>query len=198
MVLASQQGWKRCGKCGHMVERSSGCNHMHCAGCGHHFCYRCGGDFDRARYQCLNEGCGIFQEEDGRPGEQTVAGRLGFHAGLLGMMRGMEAWRRAGPPELTEERRAVLARMTDMERPYLDLERNMRRTHTLAILMLPAWHREMLQNLRCPYCRQTTSRFTSLERHIRLNCRSPVFACCARIFIDAEEMNVHVHHRHRH
>eukprot|EP00882_Tetradesmus_deserticola_P013925 GHRQ01014792.1.p2 GENE.GHRQ01014792.1~~GHRQ01014792.1.p2 ORF type:complete len:168 (+),score=34.79 GHRQ01014792.1:803-1306(+) len=41
--MAQQQAWKRCpaAGCGHVVERSEGCNHMRCR-CGVDFCYACG------------------------------------------------------------------------------------------------------------------------------------------------------------
>ncbi|CEI41448.1 hypothetical protein FVEN_g12727 [Fusarium venenatum] len=43
LQLAESTGWKRCGKCGHLIEKSAGCNHMICL-CGHDFCYNCGKD----------------------------------------------------------------------------------------------------------------------------------------------------------
>jgi hypothetical protein len=41
--MAQQQLWKRypAAGCGHIVERSEGCNHMRCR-CGVDFCYACG------------------------------------------------------------------------------------------------------------------------------------------------------------
>ncbi|WIA13220.1 hypothetical protein OEZ85_006812 [Tetradesmus obliquus] len=41
--MAQQQAWKRCpaAGCGHVVERTEGCNHMRCR-CGVDFCYACG------------------------------------------------------------------------------------------------------------------------------------------------------------
>ncbi|CAN6871229.1 unnamed protein product [Brassica oleracea] len=39
--LANLSGWRQCGKCNHMVERSGGCGHMTCR-CGYNFCYDCG------------------------------------------------------------------------------------------------------------------------------------------------------------
>ncbi|KAG8667668.1 hypothetical protein FPOAC1_012501 [Fusarium poae] len=41
LELAERTGWKRCGKCGHLIEKSVGCNHMICL-CGNDFCYNCG------------------------------------------------------------------------------------------------------------------------------------------------------------
>ncbi|KAH7179283.1 uncharacterized protein B0J16DRAFT_387116 [Fusarium flagelliforme] len=40
--LEEKRGWKRCVKCGHLIELTLGCNHMVCS-CGHEFCYVCGG-----------------------------------------------------------------------------------------------------------------------------------------------------------
>lgn len=44
--IARSKLWKRCPArgCGHMVERSEGCNHMHCI-CGCSFCYGCGAPY---------------------------------------------------------------------------------------------------------------------------------------------------------
>ena len=41
--MARDKSWKRCpaSGCGHLVERTEGCNHMHCR-CGCDFCYQCG------------------------------------------------------------------------------------------------------------------------------------------------------------
>ncbi|KEF55656.1 uncharacterized protein A1O9_08406, partial [Exophiala aquamarina CBS 119918] len=39
--LVKEGNWQFCPQCGHLVERTVGCNHMSCV-CGAHFCYRCG------------------------------------------------------------------------------------------------------------------------------------------------------------
>ncbi|KAF5653136.1 e3 ubiquitin ligase ARI10 [Fusarium sp. NRRL 25303] len=41
LELAEGEGWKRCSRCGHLIERSDGCPLMTCP-CGHEFCYSCG------------------------------------------------------------------------------------------------------------------------------------------------------------
>lgn len=38
--LAKNQRYARCGNCQHYVERTTGCNNIHCR-CGHQFCYAC-------------------------------------------------------------------------------------------------------------------------------------------------------------
>jgi hypothetical protein len=50
--LAQSKNWKRCPKCGHMVERTEGCNHMQCR-CRTQFCYGCGGRFQKGTGRCL-------------------------------------------------------------------------------------------------------------------------------------------------
>ncbi|KAL2159252.1 hypothetical protein VTH06DRAFT_2687 [Thermothelomyces fergusii] len=40
-MVAKEMGWKRCPSCKRCVEKTEGCNHIHCI-CGCHFCYRCG------------------------------------------------------------------------------------------------------------------------------------------------------------
>ncbi|XP_023640775.1 LOW QUALITY PROTEIN: ATP-dependent RNA helicase DEAH12, chloroplastic [Capsella rubella] len=39
--LANNNMWRQCVKCRHLIELSSGCNHMTCR-CGYEFCYQCG------------------------------------------------------------------------------------------------------------------------------------------------------------
>eukprot|EP00775_Hariotina_reticulata_P005403 gene5403-biopygen7207 len=41
MRLAEQQGWQQCPGCSFLVERTQGCNYVHCR-CGVGFCYVCG------------------------------------------------------------------------------------------------------------------------------------------------------------
>lgn len=42
--LMQKKGWKPCPHCGHMVERTEGCDHMTCD-CGQDFCYACGAKY---------------------------------------------------------------------------------------------------------------------------------------------------------
>ncbi|RFN50379.1 ibr finger domain protein [Fusarium flagelliforme] len=42
--LGERQGWRKCDKCNHLIQRSTGCNHMTCR-CKHQFCYRCGAEW---------------------------------------------------------------------------------------------------------------------------------------------------------
>jgi len=56
MELAQKERWRRCPKCGAMVELKHGCNHITCT-CKHHFCYGCGADFEHkdGKYACTNK-----------------------------------------------------------------------------------------------------------------------------------------------
>ncbi|KAK7935701.1 ATP-dependent RNA helicase-like protein [Apiospora marii] len=40
-AFARQQGWAECSRCGRIIERIHGCNHMTCP-CSYQFCYACG------------------------------------------------------------------------------------------------------------------------------------------------------------
>ena len=51
-AMIKENHWQFCPKCGHLVERMHGCNHMRCV-CGANFCYRCG------LQKC---DCGVFQD----------------------------------------------------------------------------------------------------------------------------------------
>ncbi|SLM33340.1 Zinc finger, C6HC-type [Lasallia pustulata] len=42
--------WRRC-KCGRVIERDDGCNHMTCALCGAEWCYGCGYSWSRSGWQ---------------------------------------------------------------------------------------------------------------------------------------------------
>ena len=55
-ALIEKGKWKFCPACGHLLDRSSGCNHMTCP-CGAEFCYRCGLMWENQRAAC---DCGLF------------------------------------------------------------------------------------------------------------------------------------------
>ncbi|KAL0050976.1 hypothetical protein WJX82_011428 [Trebouxia sp. C0006] len=57
LSLATQQGWKRCPSCRHVIERQTGCNHMTCR-CGTQLCYACGTGYVRGQKQCK---CELFE-----------------------------------------------------------------------------------------------------------------------------------------
>ncbi|KAL2866842.1 Rcat domain-containing protein [Aspergillus lucknowensis] len=42
LALAKRRGWKRCYRCGALVEKVDGCDHVTCR-CGAEICYTCGG-----------------------------------------------------------------------------------------------------------------------------------------------------------
>lgn len=41
---------QRCPKCKIFIQRTTGCDHMHCARCKTHFCYRCGDRFRQLKF----------------------------------------------------------------------------------------------------------------------------------------------------
>lgn len=51
LKYASKKGCVRCPSCRTIVERSAGCNHMHCP-CGAHFCYTCGTAYIGSTRRC--------------------------------------------------------------------------------------------------------------------------------------------------
>lgn len=190
MQLAEEFGWKRCGNCGSMVERLEGCNHIQCTNCSHHFCYRCGGDFDLASYRCRNEQCGIYQDRTQTLARQHVAGAVRRLMLYL------------APPPLTDARRAFLQQRAATSRTTIDLALLVQGARVWA--PLPTWQREMVERYRCPFCPYFIgpkdpfgNHLGALQTHIRRHCRSPVWACCAKLFLTAEEMDVHVRDRHQ-
>ncbi|MCJ1444158.1 MAG: hypothetical protein MMC23_004659 [Stictis urceolatum] len=62
--LARESGWKSCPKCGHLIERESGCNEIICR-YGAKVCYRCGGIFDICSCPVIEFfGDDYFEDED--------------------------------------------------------------------------------------------------------------------------------------
>ncbi|KAI3883800.1 hypothetical protein MKW92_006156 [Papaver armeniacum] len=58
--LASQQLWRQCVKCNHMIELAEGCYHMTCR-CGFEFCYTCGAEWKNKRATC---NCPLWDEDN--------------------------------------------------------------------------------------------------------------------------------------
>nr|XP_043613158.1 uncharacterized protein LOC122585124 [Erigeron canadensis]XP_043613159.1 uncharacterized protein LOC122585124 [Erigeron canadensis] len=56
--LAAKNLWRQCIKCNHMIELTTGCNHMTCR-CGCEFCYSCGAEWKNKKATC---GCPIWDE----------------------------------------------------------------------------------------------------------------------------------------
>eukprot|EP00747_Dinoflagellata_sp_TGD_P060500 gnl/TRDRNA2_/TRDRNA2_152052_c0_seq1.p1 gnl/TRDRNA2_/TRDRNA2_152052_c0~~gnl/TRDRNA2_/TRDRNA2_152052_c0_seq1.p1 ORF type:complete len:1121 (-),score=133.60 gnl/TRDRNA2_/TRDRNA2_152052_c0_seq1:131-3274(-) len=185
MQLAEELGWRRCSNCGTMVERLDGCNHIECSTCGHHFCYRCGGPFDRERLRCLDSHCGLYQARTARAIQPESLGVFSFVR---------DAFRRARPVPLTDERRGFLRQWARTSRPQVDL--SLLDSGAIMWAVLPEWQRSMLREFRCPYCRVRGSSLASLEMHLREMCRQDVWTCCGRLFSSADEMEIHISDRH--
>ncbi|MCL7030642.1 hypothetical protein MKW94_030334 [Papaver nudicaule] len=58
--LASQQLWRQCVKCNHMIELTEGCYHMTCR-CGFEFCYTCGAEWKKKKATC---DCPLWDEDN--------------------------------------------------------------------------------------------------------------------------------------
>ncbi|PIN02492.1 putative E3 ubiquitin ligase [Handroanthus impetiginosus] len=69
--LASQNLWRQCPKCNHMVSLEAGCYHIYCR-CGHEFCYTCGAEWKNKRATCT---CPIWDERNIVYDEQNRRGR---------------------------------------------------------------------------------------------------------------------------
>lgn len=55
LKLAKKKDWQVCGKCGQIVEKTSGCCHMICR-CGYEFCYKCGSKWKNDTVPCKCSG----------------------------------------------------------------------------------------------------------------------------------------------
>ncbi|KAL3453499.1 hypothetical protein BJX65DRAFT_125315 [Aspergillus insuetus] len=67
MNLAKQSGWQQCPQCSHLIELSTGCNHITCR-CGFEFCYVC-------RVKWKKCGCAIWDENRLLDRAQVLAAR---------------------------------------------------------------------------------------------------------------------------
>lgn len=61
-----KQGYKPCPWCKQMIERDSGCDHMHCDRCGKNFCYNCGRKKGRSELPCNCSGEHAWVDDDMR------------------------------------------------------------------------------------------------------------------------------------
>ncbi|GFP95689.1 probable E3 ubiquitin-protein ligase rbra [Phtheirospermum japonicum] len=58
--LATENLWRQCPKCCHMVSLARGCYHIYCR-CGHEFCYTCGAEWKNKKATCT---CLIWDERN--------------------------------------------------------------------------------------------------------------------------------------
>ncbi|GFQ08078.1 putative uncharacterized protein at4g01020 chloroplastic [Phtheirospermum japonicum] len=58
--LATENLWRQCPKCSHMVSLAIGCYHIYCR-CGHEFCYTCGAEWKDKKATCT---CRIWDEHN--------------------------------------------------------------------------------------------------------------------------------------
>ena len=75
----------KCSKCGHAVQKESGCNHMTCS-CGHEFCWLCGDSIMSLDLHYSIGACAYLQFSDKEElgfARQTV--RVGMMAGMVGV-----------------------------------------------------------------------------------------------------------------
>lgn len=68
LSLATEQGWKRCPSCRHVIERRGGCNHVTCR-CGTQLCYACGTGYKHGQKQCT---CHLFEVGNALDDDQDV------------------------------------------------------------------------------------------------------------------------------
>eukprot|EP00931_Biecheleriopsis_adriatica_P120023 TRINITY_DN95175_c0_g1_i1.p1 TRINITY_DN95175_c0_g1~~TRINITY_DN95175_c0_g1_i1.p1 ORF type:complete len:422 (-),score=58.40 TRINITY_DN95175_c0_g1_i1:178-1422(-) len=76
-ALANAEKMRACPRCGHMVQKESGCNHMTCR-CREHFCYICGQSLDeKDPYSHFNQPpdrnpCPLFDGQEEEVGHQLL------------------------------------------------------------------------------------------------------------------------------
>ncbi|EFJ36477.1 hypothetical protein SELMODRAFT_78511 [Selaginella moellendorffii] len=51
-TLAKRKQWAQCERCGRIIERDGGCEHIKCK-CDYEFCYMCGKKWIRANHSCV-------------------------------------------------------------------------------------------------------------------------------------------------
>jgi len=69
--LCRQMNWMRCFECGHVVEKSAGCNHITCV-CGNQFCYVCGKTWGTCACQIISAGHALRHNRAPEVGTQHI------------------------------------------------------------------------------------------------------------------------------
>ncbi|RYP32766.1 hypothetical protein DL767_005014 [Monosporascus sp. MG133] len=67
--LMRRERWRRCGRCGGVIDRVAGCNRITCY-CGHEFCYICGEPCRMCRCPLIPPGVPLPATDNG-PGDNT-------------------------------------------------------------------------------------------------------------------------------
>ncbi|CAA0823171.1 zinc finger (C3HC4-type RING finger) family protein [Striga hermonthica] len=66
-ALATQNLWRQCPKCCHMISLAKGCYHIYCR-CGHQFCYTCGAAWKQKKATCK---CPVWDHRNIEKAKQT-------------------------------------------------------------------------------------------------------------------------------
>ncbi|KAI3461461.1 hypothetical protein Pfo_018124 [Paulownia fortunei] len=77
--LATQNLWRQCPKCNHMVSLDAGCYHIYCR-CGHEFCYTCGVEWKNKKATCT---CPIWMNAISYMMSKIDAKEDEYNSGLL-------------------------------------------------------------------------------------------------------------------
>ncbi|KAL0436869.1 UNVERIFIED_CONTAM: hypothetical protein Sradi_0394800 [Sesamum radiatum] len=68
--LATENLWRQCSNCNHMVALTGGCNHIYCR-CGHEFCYTCGAGWIDKVATC---DCSLWNDEQNNEEDEENGG----------------------------------------------------------------------------------------------------------------------------
>ena len=163
-TLAKENRWMPCPNCHALIEKTDGCNHIHCI-CGQDFCYWCG-----VAYMPDGRGCDCHLLDD--PQDDVPTDRL-THA-LTAANRTPAAV--AGPPRAEPPLR-VRASGGSVNGEVNLTEESLRS-------MSPPTVVNMLRRNKCPYrsCGRAFSNSKALQQHLASVRSHPVWICCGQLF----------------
>ncbi|KAJ3010045.1 hypothetical protein HKX48_007604 [Thoreauomyces humboldtii] len=165
--LAEQQAWKHCPKCQHLIQLRDGCNHITCR-CRHHFCYTCVAPGDIKAGRCTrNPPCALWDEANIVGNEEIEVAAVPARAA-------------AAPVNQPRADR----------RGYVDLAA-LWEGRAEKRVRVPQWLVDYMDDNKCPYCDRTFNRLEDLDRHLTHTQQHEVYACCGRVYKDAEGMERH-------
>ncbi|KIM74131.1 hypothetical protein PILCRDRAFT_828552 [Piloderma croceum F 1598] len=173
LQLAKAENWRRCPNCSHIVELTMGCNHVTCR-CGTHFCFRCGSHWDIKKGRCTrNPSCELWDEE------------------MLLEIRERERERQHAQQPQGQPAPPVIPLQPGPLVPAAVVHGTFEWLDNANIVGNHPFTTRMVQRLNCGYCHARLNSVADLRYHLTHVRRHSVYACCGRLFEDANAYEQH-------